>query len=273
MKITIMSRIWKTPLAVTACLIIIACGFLVFAQVEIAAEAIRHKWQQAEYRLIEDLFTTNPQKVMGNGDSNQTDIHLTKEQIQSLINKEFGQLFLVDSLYISPTYLVGDFNGDGIKDLAVLVRPRKTIDPNDKTKPTFWLDEPITGGIYKTTSKRRLDKAEREWRERHQAFTIGDLARYRQVLLPEIVIIHGTEGRMWENSEPQQRFVVLGGMDHDADRMRLYRGKLKSMAIGDSPGGIPHKLVGDALLFTYRNEGGAVIYWLNGDYYWYPWEP
>ena len=50
--------------------------------------------------------------------------HLTKEQAQSLIREEFSGLFSIDEEAISPSHLIGDFNGDGVDDIAILARPR-----------------------------------------------------------------------------------------------------------------------------------------------------
>lgn len=47
---------------------------------------------------------------------------MTAEQVATLLRSEFGGLFKVDDRNITPSYLVGDFNGDGVEDLAVSVR-------------------------------------------------------------------------------------------------------------------------------------------------------
>lgn len=256
---------------------IILSWCLVFVQAEVIIKDVVHNKREEDLKFGNDIPESEFYKIKKNVLYDQVEMHLSKEQVQLLIDKEFGALFLVDSLHIFPTYLIGDFNNDGVNDIAVLARPRKTIAVNDKTKPPFWLDEPITGGASKLPLKDKQKTTDRDAKQEvrlpHEVFTIGDLARYGKVPLPVIVIIHGVKGRIWKDSEPQQKFVVLGGIGFSDDSMKLYRGKLKSLPIGDSAGGIPPKLEGDAILFTYRNDGGTVVYWEKGNYYWYPYKP
>lgn len=211
----------------------------------------------------------SPQEPTKHKAATEAESRLTEEQVKSLIEREFGGLFLVDGRVISPSHLVGDFNGDGVKDIVVLARPRSGIDPSDKSIPSFWLDAAVSGGKLPPRTRTRIRR--KDYPPKYE-FTIGDLARYRDTRLPILLIVHGAEGRLWNNSERQQRFVVLGGMDVDANRMQLYQGKLKPESLGDTGIADPPDLIGDGILFTYEGRG-AIVYWEKDGYYTFPFNP
>lgn len=179
---------------------------------------------------------------------------LPAEQVKTLIEKGFGGLFRLDEQTVTPHYLTGDFNGDGVADLCVVARLGHDLDAGDKSSPTFMLYAPLGAGM--------------DARKYEHKFTLGDLSHYADDML--LVIMHGARERGWEGNEPSQKFALLSAMDAGVNRMSLHKGALKPASIGDADEDLPPpRLKGDAILITYRGEGTA-IYWDGARYRWYP---
>lgn len=193
---------------------------------------------------------------------------LNHEELQALLRDEFqGILALDDRGYMYPNHVIGDFNNDNVKDVAILVRPSKSLKSDDASKPDFWLN-----AVHWGSSKFQNARGRKNREKLYYQSTLGELAMHRNLLVPIIAIIHGTPGKLWNSSKATQKFVVLGGINGTSDRMGLYRGTLHPRPIGDIGIIPPPKLIGDALLFTSAGLG-TVVYWDAGDYYWYPFEP
>lgn len=182
---------------------------------------------------------------------------LSNEQIRALVDAEFGGLLQVDDQTFFPYYLTGDFNGDGIEDIAVSVRQRYDVDANDRSAPPFWFRElrpvcpPETQCVDDVT------------------YTMGDLARFRDFLM--LVVIHGTSEHGWGNTQPQQRFLVPSSGHKYANRMRLFRGNLEPAPIGDDPViPPPPSSDRDVILLLDDSGRGIAVHWEEGDYHWYP---
>lgn len=185
---------------------------------------------------------------------------LPPEQVIALLETEFGGLFQVDvdERTISPAYLIGDFNGDGVKDIGISVRLSRDVDPNDKSKPAFSFEKAEGPGPSTLGEKGH-----------EPTFTIGDLARYRN--LPILAVIHGTRERGWRGSQPQQKFAVVDAWYLHKKTMRLYRGALKPAPNGDDPEiPPPPHLLGDAILMIIQGNTGTAVYWDGARYRWYP---
>ena len=72
------------------------------------------------------------------------DANPTTGEVEALITQIFGDLFAVASKE-GPSFTVGDFNGDGYKDLAVAVRLSRDVDRNDNSAPDFLLYQKSPG--------------------------------------------------------------------------------------------------------------------------------
>jgi hypothetical protein len=182
---------------------------------------------------------------------------LNGKLITSLLETEFGSLFVIDDRTISPTYLRGDFNGDGVEDLAVAVRLNRQIDPNDRSKMPFQFDKAYGPGPSTVGEQ-----------DYGPTFTIGDLAGYRDLSM--LAVIHGTREHGLTNSKPSQRFVVVDAWHLGQKTMSLFRGKLKPAAYGDELKIIPPpQLLGDAILMIGPEDSGTAVYWDGARYRWY----
>jgi hypothetical protein len=74
--------------------------------------------------------------------SAQSDFELTASRVRGILLSEFEGWFDLDDRFISPTYVSGDLNGDGILDLAIAVRLNREVSPDQKTQPPFQFEKP-----------------------------------------------------------------------------------------------------------------------------------
>jgi hypothetical protein len=182
---------------------------------------------------------------------------VTENQVTTLLLSEFGGLFKVDERHISPSYLVGDFNGDGVKDIAVSVRLNRQLSTEDKSKPPFSFEKAFGPGS-STLGE-----------EGEQGLATGDLARYQELAI--LAIIHGSPNDGWNNSQAKQKFVVVDAWRLGTKLMSLYRGKFKPTPYGDETRVTePPQLLGDAILMLDQTNAGTAVYWDGARYRWYP---
>jgi hypothetical protein len=180
----------------------------------------------------------------------------TQDRMRAVLEAAFGGLFQVDAR-INPSHVTGDFNGDGVTDVAVAVRLIREVDKRDPSKPSFNLYQPIHTGlspeVYKTENR------------------LGSLAYYQD--RTHLVVMHGTHEREWTTSQPQQRHVLLDFPGIAPTGMTVYRGELRPATAGDEPKPTPPpRLTGDAILLeeVFEEDVGAVIYWDGSRYRTYP---
>jgi len=183
---------------------------------------------------------------------------LNEEEVITLLSLEFSGLFKIDDQHISPSYLVGDFNGDGIQDIAISVQLNRQVSAADKSKPLFSFEK-APGPGPSTVGEQGSDSG----------FAIGDLVRYQDLAI--LAVIHGSKNKGWNESQPEQRFVIVDAWHLGKKLMSLYRGKLKPTPYGDEPRIIqPPEFFGDAILMLDQTNTGTAVYWDGARYRWYP---
>jgi hypothetical protein len=180
-----------------------------------------------------------------------------EEQVATLLRSEFGDLFILDGRDVSPSYMVGDFNGDGVEDIAISVRVNRVINPDDRSTPPFFFEKAFGPGT--STVGEEIEK---------DRFAIGALARYKDLTI--LLVIHGSSRQQWNNSE--QKFVIVDAWHLGKKMMSLHQGReLKPSAYGDEPQIIPPpQLLGDAILMLDGESVGTAVYWDGARYRWYP---
>jgi hypothetical protein len=182
------------------------------------------------------------------------------EQIRGVLAKEFGGLMDIDDRTISPTFLMGDFNGDGVADLAIAVRVNREIDPEDPSEMPFRFEKAYGPGPSTVGEP-----------DYGPSFTIGVLAHYRRNNFSMLAIIHGTRELGFTETMPQQRILVVDAWHLGKKRMSLFKGKLEPAAYGDEPETVaPPQLLGDAILMIGPENSGTAVYWDGARYRWYP---
>ena len=176
-------------------------------------------------------------------------------RVREILKSEFNGLFKLDDRWISPAYAFGDLNGDEIEDLVAAVQVGREVDPNDRSSPLFRFEKVMHcgKGCASAITNERL-------------FTTGDLDWYAKNNGSILVVIHGTR-LGFQNTRPEQRFVLVDGWHRGKLEMRLYKGKLKIARFGDELKlQAPPELIGSAILLIGPETSGSAIYWDGASY-------
>jgi hypothetical protein len=181
---------------------------------------------------------------------------VTNDDVESYLIKCFGDLFRVDSQFLSPRFVVGDFNGDKTEDVFVSARLHRKVSKEDKSQPPFTFQELLDA--YSPASE-SLD------------LRMGNLAIFEGG--PWLVVLHGF--RTGKCPAKPARFVLLFPINADATMIKLYGGeKLPPGTTGDpKEDEPPPRLKGDAILIVAPDGEGTAIYWDGSRYRWYPYNP
>ncbi len=182
---------------------------------------------------------------------------LSSKDVESLVQSCFDGLFRVGSSSLSPEFVEGDFDGDGIPDVFVPVKLARVVNRNDKSEPPF-------------TFRSVLDPASSS---RHELkLKMGDLS-VPVVEDPFFAILHRPGGSIPNRCTVRtQKFVLLFAMDKGSSKIELFHGKrLRPGTIydpkEDQP---PPRLRGDAILLLDDKGRGTALYWDGSRYRWYP---
>ena len=152
---------------------------------------------------------------------------VSKDEIVIAIRENFGDSVIVDIQH-KPYYLLGDFNGDGLKDIAVVVK-------------TGGSTKGLAGGV------KVLNPWLESLQEKNGANSISDLA---------LVIIHS-----W-NVKPTARFLLLDSV-FEGGELKIYSAALKRKY-----GLKPPTVRGRNLIYTSSEDAGGIIYWDGRTYLW-----
>src|ERR1051325_7907484 len=104
MKIVIVAYSCEVTSKLAKQLTLVVSICLTFAQCGLIEQPIIYSTKYI-CELVSEFLTIKLQWASRNDYLSQITTQLTKEQLQSLIDKEFGELFLVGDPYIPPTYL------------------------------------------------------------------------------------------------------------------------------------------------------------------------
>ena len=169
------------------------------------------------------------------------------EELKEAVARVFDKSVSPDPMH-NPNFLVGDFNGDGVEDLAVVTRPADgSLNAINNELANWTLEDPGTVPIPGTKAADRLI------RPKPVKVQKGDML---------LAIIHGVGAQGWRNPEARQTYLLKNGTGSNmivqsATTLRSSRDKTK-----------PPALRGDAISQTLGGKTG-LLFWTGAKYAWY----
>ena len=142
-----------------------------------------------------------------------------------------------------PAFIVGDFNGDGSEDLAVLVKPNDGQLSEINNELANWVLEDPKNVAPRETNSPAPPKSAR--------------AEKDEILL---AVIHGAGGEGWRSAKAKQTYLLKNeGATTSQSLKDLQRAKEKQ----EFP-----QLSGDAITETINGKSG-IVYWTGAKYAWH----
>jgi hypothetical protein len=238
-------------------IIFIMLGFLILTGAGFSSAQSKDKGSVGEGIIVAyQKGIRHPVEPYAGGTAKHANI-LSSKDVESLLQSCFHGLFRVDSSGLSPEFVEGDFDGDGIPDVFVPVKLARVVNRNDRSEPPF-------------TFRDVLDPASPS---RHELkLKMGDLS-VPLVEDPFFAILHRPGGNIPNRCTVRtQKFVLLFPMYKGSSKIELFHGKrLRPGTIydpkEDQP---PPRLRGDAILLLDDIGRGTALYWDGSRYRWYP---
>jgi hypothetical protein len=181
-----------------------------------------------------------PQKYQATPESTPVQLLATtaapkQVEVQEAVKRVFKDAAVLDTSY-NPSFLAGDFNGDGSEDIAVVLKPVKLDDMNQELPP--WLvRQPRT---------RKDDRAKMHI-EKNETL---------------LAVIHGFGANHWRDPEATQTFVLK---DVVGDDLKVH--SPKDFLTANSGRKLPHPQ-GDLIGETVAGTPGY-LYYAQATYSWY----
>ncbi len=163
---------------------------------------------------------------------------------------------------VTPYFVLADFNGDRVPDLAVAAWPCLSTENRQRPEVPFRLfRHSATPGPF-GEERRHVD----EFLKAKPRY--GDLRHARF-----LIILHGSADRDFEETAIQDRLVLGHVMGWGPIIMTLFYGRLKPAILGDAPRPFlpPKGSITGIMLGRFTSGEGEVIYWNGKTYSPYPW--
>jgi hypothetical protein len=178
------------------------------------------------------------------------------EQVQQAVRRVFKEAVVIDATR-SPSFLVGDFNGDQSQDLAVILKPAEgKLSELNREFPNWIAREPLNEVLPKSNvlassaAKSRPDPAS------------GQTVRFEQsdVLM---AIIHGNGSMGWHDPEATQTHLLRHVVGSDLKTMPFKEAAKAYRGVKPFP-----PIYGDLIRETLIGQSGF-IHFTGGVYGWY----
>jgi hypothetical protein len=184
---------------------------------------------------------------------------VSEHDVKSLIESCFGGLFRLDKSALSPAYVSGDFDGDGVDDLFVTAQLARKVSKTDKSVPPFNLQN-VFG-----TGPLPQDRAYYDLR-------MDTLALAGEGKGPLFLLVHGFPKRAGRCQGNEKLSVLMFAMYKGTTTIRVFKAKrLPRGTIGDpKEDQPPPRLKGTAILLLDKAGSGTALYWDGSRYRWYP---
>lgn len=179
------------------------------------------------------------------------DTSVSAAYVAERVRQEFAGMAVIDSVHLRPYFHVGDFDGDGRSDLAVMGRLASDTASVTGARSLVQAYVPMGTGMKLEAGDLRMP-AERLTRWRGEAVQL---------------VIHDFRGTV--TAPPLNALLLFAVRDESV--LRVARVPLKPAIAGDEPEVIaPPVLRGDAILLLHDDGEGAALYWDGERYRWYP---
>lgn len=182
-------------------------------------------------------------------------VSLSDREMESLVRTCFGGLLSADHT-LTPSFVVGDFDGDGTQDLFVPVRLGRSVNRKNRSRTPFNYQEVLDPASPASVALN---------------LRMGDLAIVEN--WPLFVVVHGlSKARMTRCSESRYKFLLLFAMNKGTTSIKLFNGKKLPRGTINDPkeDQPPPRLKGEAILLLDPDGEGSAIYWDGARYRWYP---
>ena len=167
-------------------------------------------------------------------------------EIKEAVARVFENVATTDTMRV-PNFVIGDFNGDGSEDLAVIVKPNEGMLGQVNSEVANWtLEDPrrvfIPGQMSPAQPPTKPIHAEK-----------GDTL---------LAIIHGVGPKGWRNPEAKQTFLLKNGAGAE-----MIAQSAKTLLNNKNKQKLP-PLRGDAIQQTISAKSG-LLFWTGAKYAWY----
>lgn len=173
----------------------------------------------------------------------------TTEEARAVIERVYKDVVSLDTSR-NPSFVVGDFNGDGAQDIALVVKPVKEKLPEINHELAGWLlkdaqlERAPEPGIRRDINTQKLRP---EVTERDQSL---------------LVVVHGHGSEGWRNPEAQISYLIKNAAGNNLkSQMR------RSVLVANKGKELP-PLIGDVINETVAGASGF-IYYTGSAYGWY----
>jgi hypothetical protein len=165
------------------------------------------------------------------------------DEVRQVVSRIFEQSAKMDDVH-APAFLVGDFNGDGSPDIAVITRPTDDSLAEINSDLANWvLEDPHDVPIPGTKAAAQMRKPKPTKAEKKDEL---------------LTIIHGVGPEGWRNPEARQTFLLRNAVGANATVQNANK-------IGESS--LP--LHGDVISETVNGHRGLIC-WTGAKYGWVP---
>ena len=172
-------------------------------------------------------------------------------ELQAVAARIYKEAVTVDSGR-PDNFVVGDFNGDGSQDIAIVVKPGKGMLPELNSEYSNWIrEDPFEVG------KLAARAPEQQSVKQHKPTVVGA----RDNLL---VVIHGYEAAGWRDAKATQTYLLKNAVGEKLSAASP--ASLRSDAANKQP--LP-PLRGDVIRETLNGTPG-ILYWTGARYAWHP---
>ncbi|HAF13919.1 MAG TPA: hypothetical protein DHU55_05310 [Blastocatellia bacterium] len=171
------------------------------------------------------------------------------EEVNNAVARVFEKVATPDTAR-NPNFILGDFNGDGSEDIAVVLKPNETMFVEINSEVANWILE----------DPRSIPAAQQQAAVKKIPPRPAPVRAQKGDSL--LAIIHGVGSQGWRNPEAKQSFLLKNGAGANMSSRSA-----KDLRTGKDRQKMP-TVRGDAISETVGGQSG-LVYWTGAKYGWY----